>query len=151
MKQATKTVQADVARGVNHGNTSDWRYQSFSTTKLMGTYSNLSIKSNPELESNETEAPAESASCKKSELEPLNLKITGSDAAAKTNSNEPALNSTVIKKNLKGAELLLVAKKLLFVMGFDRDKWRYEKLCRAILENCNSDRNVKVGFMDKGT
>lgn len=141
-KYVSEKVQTNVSRGRKQESTSNWGFQSFSTTKLMGTYSNLSIKIGPE---DETQTSTESSNVSK-KSKPESLNTEASDAAVKTDSNDSALNLTPIKKAMSGVDLLLIARKLLFIMELDRDKWRYERLCRSVLENCNSDRSVKTSY-----
>lgn len=141
VKNVKETAEENVAHGGKQGSPADWGFQSFSTTKLMGTYSNLSIKINSK---SDTEASTEPSSLKNPDPNPI---VT--DASANTDSNEPVGNITPAKRTLHGADLLLIARKLLFVMELERDKWRFERLCRSILEHCNSDRNVKVRFMEE--
>lgn len=121
----------------------NWGFQSFSSTKLTGTYSKLSIKPTPE---NDNEALNAVVSSKSPETSAPSAESKINEAKSPSSPNAEKTSLPSPPKFINGVDLFNVAKKLLFLMNLQRDKWRYEKLCRQILENCNSEKNVKVSY-----
>ncbi|XP_039256080.2 ubiquitin-protein ligase E3B-like [Styela clava] len=127
---------------VDNKMTQEWQFKSFSSSTLTGTYGNLSLNQTKNIQDanpNKNETSADQATSDK-----INSAQTSS---VKTeNSENISIELAITPKVLNGTEIFNVTKQLLFIFKLERDKWRFEKLCKIILDNSNSDKNIKSSY-----
>lgn len=122
----------------------DWGIQSFSAAKLTGTYSKLSLKPKHDQEISQSQIIPKSPAETQLQVHKKEKDMPSGVVNPPVKDTDINTKSTTPEKLLNGVQLLTVTRKLLFSIRLQQDKWRYEKVCRLILQNCNSDQSVKV-------